>query len=82
MPSPWVRRQQQSMDAIEPGAVCPVCREGTLASDSDDTRLIVCDDCGAVPTGIDALLTMDDDDIATTHPINFLTEAESEEYFA
>ena len=30
---------------------------------------------------VDALLTMDDDLIGTTHPINFLTEAEAERYF-
>lgn len=31
---------------------------------------------------LDALLNMDDDEIATTHPINYLTEDEAEVYFA
>jgi hypothetical protein len=31
---------------------------------------------------VDALLSMDDDAIATTHPINFITEDEAERYFA
>lgn len=31
---------------------------------------------------VDALLSMDDDEIAITHPINYLTEDEAERYFA